>query len=134
MVSPRIHDELELLRKFYPNLEFVEQGLWMQIPDFPLPTVKAWNRKTTNVAFPIPAGYPGAPPYGIYVRSGLTYNGAPPGNYQDRASQQPPFPGEWGVFSWSPADGQWRPSADLLSGSNLLNFVRSFTDRFKEGI
>lgn len=133
VISPRIQQELDLLRKFYPDLEFIEQGLWVRILNFPLPQDKPWNRKTTDVAFQIPIAYPGTPPYGIYVPSGLTYDGAPPQNYQDRANQQPPFSGQWGIFSWSPADGQWKTSSDMLTGSNLLNFVRSFADRFREG-
>ena len=132
MFSPRIQQELELLRKVYANLEFIEQGLWVRIPEYPLPQ-GPWNRKTTDIAFQIPVAYPGAPPYGIYVPTGLTYNGAPLNNYQDQASQQPPFQGKWGIFSWTPLDGQWKPTSDLLSGPNLLNFVRSFVDRFKEG-
>lgn len=132
MLSPRIQHELELLRKFFLNLEFIDKGLWIRIPEYPLPP-GPWNRKATDVAFQVPVAYPGTPPYGIYVPSGLTYNGIPPANYKDRASQQPPFQGTWGIFSWSPRDGQWRPTSDLLSGPNLLNFVRSFANRFKEG-
>jgi len=133
MSSQRIQEELELLRKFYPRLEFVEQGLWVHIPDYPLPQEKQWNRNTTDVAFQIPGPYPGTPPYGIYVPSGLACNVGKPDNYQNPASQQPPFGGQWGIFSWSPDDGQWKPSSNILAGPNLLNFVRGFADRFKQG-
>ncbi|HXG06097.1 MAG TPA: hypothetical protein VNI77_02085 [Nitrososphaera sp.] len=86
------------------------------------------------MAFQIPlAGYPGVPPYGIYAPAGLTFKGVLPDNYTEPASAQPPFGGTWGVFSWTPEDGQWRATADLVTGSNLLNWVLSFADRFREG-
>ena len=130
MSVARIQEELELLRKFYPKLEFVESGLWIRILDYPIPQDRQWNKTATDVAFQIPAGYPGTPPYGIYVPQGLTCNGSSPPN----ANQQPPFGGQWGILSWTPVDGQWRPSTNISSSSNLLNWVRSFVDRFKEGL
>jgi hypothetical protein len=132
MPSQRILEELDLLRKYYPNLEFVEQGLWFRIPDYPLPQEKQWNRITTDVAFQVPAAYPGAPPYGIYVPSGLRCGEVIPDNYQEPAGQQPPFGGQWSMLSWAPDDGQWKPSS-ILTGTNLLNVVRAFTDRFIQG-
>jgi hypothetical protein len=105
MPSQRILEELDLLRKYYPNLEFVEQGLWFRIPDYPLPQEKQWNRITTDVAFQVPAAYPGAPPYGIYVPSGLRCGEVIPDNYQEPAGQQPPFGGQWSMLSWAPDDG-----------------------------
>ena len=132
MSSPRILEELELLRKSYPSLEFVEQGLWIRIPDYPLPQEKQWNRVTTDVAFQIPVAYPGTPPYGIYVLSGLRCGGVAPDKYQEPAGQQPPFGGQWAMFSWSPDDGQWIPS-NILTGTNLLNVVHGFADRFRQG-
>lgn len=132
MSSPRIIEEIDLLRKSYSNLEFVEQGLWVLIPDYPLPQEQQWNRVTTDISFQIPPAYPGAPPYGIYVHSGLQCGGVKPDNYKEPADQQPPFEGQWGMLSWTPDDGEWRPT-DNLTSTNLLNVVRSFTDRFKEG-
>jgi hypothetical protein len=137
MSAPRVQEELIHLRKFYPKLEFVEKGLWIRIPDFPLPQDKdkLWNRERTDVAFQIPIQYPGTHPYGFFVPSGLTCNGTAPKEYQDQCSEQLPFDGQWGKFSWSPVGGQWKPSSDILvAGANLLNFVRTFTDRFKEGV
>ncbi len=113
-------------------MEFVEQGLWVRIPDYPLPQEKQWNRVSTDVVFQIPAAYPGSPPYGFYVRSGIRCADAQPGNYKEPADQQPPFEGQWAMFSWTPDNGQWRPT-DNLTGTNLLNVVRSFADRFREG-
>ena len=132
MSSPRILEELELLRKSYHSLEFVEQGLWIRIPDYSLPQEKQWSRVTTDVVFQIPPAYPGAPPYGIYVLSGIRCAGVMPDNYKEPADQQPPFVGQWAIFSWTPDDGQWRPTNDL-TGTNLLNVVRGFADRFIQG-
>jgi hypothetical protein len=126
----RIQEELELLRKYFATFVFAEQGLWILIPEYKMPD-GAWNPKTIEVAFQIPNGYPGTNPYGIYVREGITYNGSSPNNYQFPANLQPPFAGKWGILSWSPEG--WTPTASVLTGPNLLNYVRSFSDRFKEG-
>ena len=84
--------------------------------------------------FQIPQGYPGAQPYGFYTLSGILFQGNRPDNYNEPAPSQPPFPGSWGMlFPWSPAPGQWRPTADLSTGSNLLNWAMGFVDRFRLG-
>ena len=130
-MEQRIGQELELLRRRFSNLEYREDGRWVRIPGYPLP--EKWNRSATDVAFQIPVGYPGTPPYGIYVPSGLLFQGARPDNYTEPASPQPPFGGTWGIFSWAPEDGQWNPTADPVAGRNLLNWITGFADRFREG-
>jgi hypothetical protein len=129
-MEERIKKELDLLRKRYPDLEYREDGHWIRIPAYSLPA--GWNRSSTDVAFQIPVGYPGTPPYGIYVPAGLMFKGNKPNNYQEPAQNQPPFEGSWGIFSWRPRD-QWRATANLVTGSNLLNWVMGFADRFREG-
>lgn len=130
-MEERIKKELELLRQRYHELEYKEEGRWVRISSYPLP--EGWNRSSTEVVFQIPAGYPGTPPYGIYIPSGILFNQARPDSYSEPAPTQPPFPGTWGIFSWQPADGQWRATANLVTGSNLLNWVTGFADRFREG-
>jgi len=132
-MEERIKEELTLIRQQFPDAEYHEEGHWVRIPSYPLP--EGWNRSSTEVAFQIPVdrGYPGTPPYGIYVPVSLRFQGARPDNYTEPASNQPPFSGTWGIFSWTPADGQWRPTADLRKGSNLLNWILGFADRFREG-
>lgn len=129
-MEERIQQELALLRSRYPTLEYKDEGRWVRIPSYPLPA--GWNRSATDVAFQIPVGYPGTPPYGFYTPAGLLFGGEKPSNYQEPAPTQPPFGGTWGIFSWSP-EGPWRATADLVSGSNLLNWVQGFADRFREG-
>ncbi len=85
------------------------------------------------MAFPIPVGYPGTPPYGIYVPAGILFNSMRPKDYTEPAPSQPPFGGTWGIFSWTLGDGQWRPAADAASGPNLVNWVLGFGVRFREG-
>jgi hypothetical protein len=131
-LQERISEELVLIRWKFPDVDYQEDGQWVHIPSYSLPS--GWNRSSTEIAFQIPAGYPGTPPYGIYVPVGLQFKGAKPDNYTEPAGNHPPFPGTWGVFSWMPLDGQWRPTADLREGSNLLNWVMGFTDRFEEGL
>ena len=130
-MEERIHKELALLRQRYPDLEYKEESQWVRIPSYLLPA--GWNRSTTDVSFQILVGYPGTPPYGIYTAAGLLFNGSRPDNYVEPAPTQPPFGGTWGIFSWAPKEGQWRPTADLSTGSNLLNWVMGFADRFREG-
>jgi hypothetical protein len=130
-MEDRIEQELTLLRTRYADLQYVEEGRWVLIPAYPLPA--KWNRTETDVAFQIKKGHPGDPPYGIYVPSGLLYESAPPKNYTEPAQTKPPFAGLWGILSWAPEKGQWRATADLATGSNLLNWVMGFSDRFKEG-
>jgi hypothetical protein len=129
-MQERIQEELALLRKSYPDTEYVPDGQWVRIRKYPLAT--GWNSENTEVVFQIPAGYPGAHPYGIYVPAGLLYQGARPQNYTEPAQTKPPFQGTWGIFSWQPAN--WSPSAKIVSGSNLWSWVRGFSARFKEGI
>jgi hypothetical protein len=130
-MQERIAQELELLRRYYPSAEYIETGHWVRILGYPL--TGNWNRTETDAVFQIPVGYPGTPPYGFYVPSGLRVNSGLPGSYAEPSGGQPPFPGAWGMFSWSPSEGEWRPTANLSTGSNLANWVRGFADRFKEG-
>lgn len=130
-MQERVEEELALIRQQFPDTEHYEEGHWVRIPSYPLP--EGWNRPSTEVAFQIPIGYPGTPPYGIYVPAELQFQGTRPDNYTEPASNQPPFSGTWGIFSWVPANGQWRPTAELRKGSNLLNWVLGFAERFKEG-
>jgi hypothetical protein len=102
----------------------------MRIPSYPLPP--DWNRNVTDVAFQIKVEYPGTAPYGFYVPAGLLFRQKAPQSYTEPASSQPPFGGTWGMFSWQIETG-WFPTADVVTGSNLLNWSRTFADRFAEG-
>ncbi len=131
-MQERIDQELALLLKPHPGVQYVANGQWVRIPSYLLPL--GWNRTTTEIVFQIPVAYPGTPPYGIYVPAGLLFRGIHPNNYTEPANNHPPFPGIWGVFSWQADDGQWRPTVDLTRGSNLLNWVLGFAARFREGV
>ncbi len=125
----RIEQELGLLRTRWPELQYDAGGRWVFLPGYPLPA--GWNRAVTDLVFQIQVNHPGAAPYGFLTPNGLLYNGNVPTNYQDPAPTQPPFPGPWGLFSWSPED--WQPHADVAAGSNLFTWAQSFTRRFIEG-
>ena len=131
-MNNRIEEELTLLRTFYTKVTYIKDGQWVFIEDYPIPAGLPWNRQKTNVCFQIPTAYPGTPPYGFYVPSGILCDDKSPNNYQDPANNKPPFPGEWGFFSWTQESG-WYATDDPRSGSNLLSFVRTFRDRFIEG-
>jgi len=126
-IEERIQEELALLSGKHPGLEVAPDGRWVKVPAYPLP--QGWNRTTTDIAFRIvdpPAG-----PYGIYVPSGLLFNGQRPNNYSEPVAGVP-FPGTWGVFSWTPE--AWTPGTTAKGGSNYFNWVGSFGARFREGV
>lgn len=125
-----MEEELALLRERYEQVDYVTEGRWIRVQ--PVRTGAGWSQDPVPAAFQIPSGYPGTPPYGFYVPAGLTYNGREPQSYQRAPSTQPPFEGEWDMFSWQ-QDGDWRAKVDVVTGSNLLNWIRSFRDRFAEG-
>ena len=70
-MQKRIEEELELIRQRFPDVEYQEEERWVRVSSYSLPG--GWNRETTDVAFQISPGHPGAPPYGIYVPAGLRY-------------------------------------------------------------
>ena len=120
---------MALIRQRFPDVVYQDEGRWVCLPSYPLP--EGWNRESTDVAFQISEGYPAAPPYGFYVPSGISFQGSTPDNYTDPTASQPPFGGSWGFFSWAPI--VWKPTADTLKGSNLLQWAKGFADRFQEG-
>lgn len=129
----RIGLELQMLRNKHPDLLYVADGQWVLIPHYLFGD--GWRPSAGSVVFQIPPnGFPGTPPYGIYVQSGLRFNRQQPNNFTEPAPNQPPFEGNWGVFSWAPQDNYWRPGATVQSGSNLINWVYGFASRFKEGL
>jgi hypothetical protein len=129
-VEGRTEQEIALLRTRYPSLDFVTEGKWVKIPAYPLPP--GWSASQTDVVFQVPPAYPGTQPYGFFVPQGLTYQGSQPDSYAV-SNETIPFPGTWGKFSWTHEDGNWRPAADPLKGSNLVNWVIGFSERFKGG-
>ena len=132
-MTERVKAESKLLKVSGYITENDEEGEWILIKDYPIPEESSWNRVKTDICFQILAEYPGAPPYGFYVPSGILYNGQRPNNYTEPSNNKPPFSGDWGFFSWKMNSG-WFATDDLVSGSNLLNFVRTFSERFNEGV
>lgn len=127
----RIGAEVALLQEAFPGAEHRES--WVCIPGVTLPP--GWTPNVVDVVFQISDAFPGAPPYGIYVRAGLRFNGQVPANYTEPAGSAPPFAGNWGMFSWSIADSNdWRPTASVERGVNLLQWIRGMSQRFAEGV
>lgn len=125
----RLNEELNLLRSRFNELEYVENGRWVLLPNYL--SEDGWLPSAGPVAFQMPDS-PTAPPYAFYTPSGIRFNGVMPTNYQDQVSIAVPFSGKWGVFSWSP-DGPWVAGATVRSGSNMLNWAMGFRSRFKQG-
>jgi len=131
-MDDRINEELNLIRKYFPDAAISECRQWILIPEYKIKNGTAWNKEVIQVCVNIPLGHPGAIPYGIYVPSDLKYCGNVPGSFQQNAQNKPPFEGNWGMLSWSPVLGEWKPKADVYKGSNLYNFISTFKDRFDE--
>lgn len=126
-MDERLECEFALLRRQHADAE--RSGRWFLVPEYPLPA--GWSPSVIDTAFFVRDGYPGTSPYGIYVPTGLRFNELLPDNFRDAAPNKPPFSGEWGIFSWEAE--QWFPTADVVSGHNLLTWVRGFRRRFLEG-
>jgi hypothetical protein len=126
----RISMELELLRRFYPDLEHVAESGWFRLRHYRLPTEPGWSSDEVDVAVQFPAGYPGQKPYAFYVtpilslKSGVAVNNV-------TESTGPPWPGPWQKFSWDAPE--WFATTDLTTGSNMLNFVLTIADRLRQG-
>ena len=126
----RLEDELNHLQSKYPEIDYVKDGRWVLIPNYH--HGEGWFPEVGPIVFQLPDS-PTTPPYAFYVPSGIKFNGNIPTNYQEQANPKLPFEGNWGVFSWAPDNGHWRPGATVSSGSNMLNWAMGFKSRFKEG-
>ena len=129
IVTERIEQELTLLRAVYPDLEWRPDAFWVRIPDYPVPVALWETCSEGEVAFRIPPTV-GEQPYAFWVRPGLTaVGGRQITNYTYPTSTC--FGDGWAQFSWAPEvrAPTWRSPAS----SNMLNFVRSFADRLREG-
>lgn len=125
----RIEEELALLRKCLPNVEYQKEGdeHWFLIRKFLVP--EPWSLNEIDIVFFVTKGYPGVPPYGFFVPSLLEYNGSVPDSRN--APNQPPFTGNWRFLSWQIEN--WSPKSDIQRGNNLECWVRGFHKRLLEG-
>ncbi|MDO8655518.1 MAG: hypothetical protein Q7R48_03895 [bacterium] len=128
----RIQEEIELLRARFPNLVFKEEGYWVRLPEIEISA--PWAPNLIEIAFQFPpAGYPQNPFYGFFVPSGLLLNGATPQNFTDPAASPPPFDDvAWAFFSGNP--DPWDPRPAVHAGSNVVTWVQSIFDRFREHV
>jgi hypothetical protein len=131
----RIEQELVLLRSHFGGVEHLEKDGedWFRIPAYPFPPGWRIGKEPTAalpIVFKVTAAHPGAEPYAFLTPSDINFNGLPPGN--SGPSSGSPFAGSWHQFSWSP-DGTWTPTSEISRGSNLLTWVRSFSERLKQG-
>lgn len=129
-VNERVDEELELLRNwFITNLDFNPDGNWIRIREYHIPS-DLWVPPVVEVAFQIPEGIPGQAPYGFHVRPVLDLtHGGKINNYTAPTSN--PWGDGWGTFSWQLQE--WVPGATARDGTNMVDFARSFADRFREG-
>ena len=125
----RIDEEASLLRTAYAALDCKVEGgqHWVRLPEQPIPP--GWSATEAEIAFTIPA-QAGRQPYAFFVRPALVLSGGgTPSNYTNPAST--PWGADFAQFSWAPLE-PWVPKADIRAGANMLNFVRSFSDRLED--
>ena len=119
----RVAQELELLRRLYPDAQAGDN--WVLLPTYRLPLGR-FNLLETPVLFAIPVGYPNMGPDNFFVdlHLQLAGGGTPPAFTANANSSSGPAPiaGNWGWFSWHPSE--WRPAADPRAGDNLVTFLR----------
>ena len=129
-MTERLGRDVALLRGRYPDAQFREEGLWIFLPRYVVPS--GWKRKEYAISFQIRPGYPDISPYGINVSPPPEReDDAPLTNYVQGPDPKPPFDGNWGRFSWEIPD--WKAMPDIVSGSTLVNYVESIRHRFAEG-
>lgn len=122
----RVRQEIELLKRQFPELQHGGQLDWVLIPELVL-APERFNKSQTKVLFRIPVGYPQTGPDNFFVDSDLRLkNGSQPpalnpGSQSNNGAA--PVPGAWSWFSWHP--NAWRPAASIDAGDNLQGFVRS---------
>lgn len=131
----RIEKELALLRRYYPEIEYLEHAAedWFHLPRYAFPSGWRMHQDAIEfapVTFRVGAGYPTTEPYAFCAPAGINYLGATPGN--SGAAPAVPFCGAWQQFSWAP-DASWTPTEQVHTGSNLLLWARSFACRLKQG-
>lgn len=134
-MADRINEEFELLRSVYPDIQRAMSGQehWFHIPAYSIPQALGWTPAAMPIAFHAQPKHPGAAPYGIFVPTRVCVHGQAPNNFNANANKAVPFPGRWGVLSWTVQSATWRPKADTRSGSNLLNYALGFIERFQQG-
>src|SRR5262249_7273459 len=106
---------------------------WFLVPRYTLPA--GWRigevaAERVPIAFFVAPAYPTSAPYGFLAPIGMNCNGNSPTNTSN-PPKAPPFDGTWLHYSWSAES--WAATDELLRGSNLLHWCRSFAERFKEG-
>ncbi len=124
-MSERVREEIELLKRQFPELQHGDKLDWVLIPELILP-VGRFNKTSTKVLFKIPVGYPITGPDNFFVDTDLRLvGGATPPAFNlgsQSSSGAAPVEGQWGWFSWHPQN--WRPAATVEGGDNLCGFVR----------
>lgn len=123
-----MREEVALLRTYFPDAEYREEGRWLLLPHYRLPKNHAWATPEVALAVQFPAAYPGQKPYGFHISPPLTVGGVGPQNAQP--STEPPWPGSWVKFSWDLPD--WAPADSIHAGSNMVNFVFTIAERLQQ--
>lgn len=124
----RIMQEVELLQKQYGELEYDPNGSWVLFKKFKLPS--GWHVNETELLVNIRSGYPSIPPDNFFVPAGFKLaNGQKIDAYTE--GNYVFFGRQWGQFSYH-IDGEWKPSANILEGDNLMSFMLNVIKRLKE--
>lgn len=126
--TPRMEEELKLVKHRYGELEVAPGGEWFIIDEWQLPP--GWNKPAVSVLVLVPPGYSATPPDNFYTDNDLRLaNGGVPGN---ASSNQVQAGRQWLQFSYHVDAATWRPHAQVLKGHNLLSYLDGVGVRLQE--
>jgi len=110
------------LAAVYGDVQYDDiNGSWVRIPRFPLPP--NWMQGDTDLLIELPSTYPFTPPKGFFTDKGLrTRSGVSITHYFEGDSYNKYSDLGWAWFCVH-IKGEWRPSASLMKGDNLLKFT-----------
>jgi hypothetical protein len=124
----RRKNELALIEAEFGEIEIGVNLDWVIIKHWLLP--EGWNKSETQVLVLIPPGYSVTPPDNFYTDNDLRLTDSRmPGN---ASANQPHLGRQWIQFSFHVEGGDWKPSAELLEGHNLMTFLEGVRGRLAE--
>ena len=120
----RVYQEAMLLAWQFGVVDYDdEDGRWVHILEFPLPT--GWDREKTGLLLMLPDGYPHVPPNGFYIDRFLrTRSGRRVEHYFEEQGGYNPYAEKgWGWFCIHLGRRAWRPAGDVRRGDNLFKLT-----------
>lgn len=127
-MTERRKEELRLVEAKYGDLEVDPNFEWFIIKRWALGP--GWNLTETVVLVLFPPGYPVTPADNFYTSNDLRLaTGGEPSSTSLNANQAGRT---WRQFSWHVEASDWKPTAEVLDGHNMLTFLEGVSKRLSE--